>query len=133
MWRRIRTGLVAAAIAAVAVAGIGGPAQARSYDGFCESGEVCLYWGGNYYGGVADFVNDIYNYKSFRFKGSGAGVGQSLNDNSASVRSKARLFEVILCVDSYFRGKCFEMSPGDAYPDLGPDFTNELSSHFWHG
>jgi hypothetical protein len=40
---------------------------------------------------------------------------------------------VILCTNSYFGGECFEMSPGDAYPDLGPDFNNELSSHFWHG
>jgi hypothetical protein len=69
--RSIKATLIVAALAAVAVLGLGGPAQARSYDGLCESGEVCLYWGYDYQGGVADFYNDIYNYKSFRFKGSG--------------------------------------------------------------
>jgi Peptidase inhibitor family I36 len=131
--RRIRAGLLVAALGAVALLGIGGVAEARSYDGLCESGEVCLYWGGNYTGGVADFENTIYNYKSFYFKGHGSGAGSPLNDNSQSVRSRARGLDAVLCVDSYFRGKCFELKPGDAYLDLGPDFNNKLSSHFWHG
>jgi hypothetical protein len=130
--RKLRAALLVTAIATVAVAGLGGPAQAANYNGKCESGEVCLYWGGNYYGGVADFYHDIYNYKSFRFKGSGAGAGQSLNDNSASARNRARYAHAILCTDSYFGGDCMEMDPGDAYPDLGP-FNNELSSHFFFG
>jgi hypothetical protein len=130
--RRIRAAMVVAAIAAVTVAGLGGPAQARSYDGLCESGEVCLYWGYDYYGGVADFYNDIYNYKSFRFKGSGPGAGSSLNDNAASVRSKARFYEVEMCTDSLFRGQCFDLGPGGEVPELSPTFANELSSHFWH-
>jgi hypothetical protein len=133
MLRKLRAALLVTAIATLVVAGLGGPAQARSYDGLCESGVVCLYWGGNYTGGVADFDNTIYNYKSFRFKGYGSGVGSPLNDNSQSVKSKARAFDAVLCVDSYFRGKCFELAPGDAYLDLGPDFNNKLSSHFWHG
>jgi hypothetical protein len=130
--RSIKATLIVAALAAVAVLGLGGPAQARSYDGLCESGEVCLYWGYDYQGGVADFYNDIYNYKSFRFKGSGPGAGSSLNDNAASVRSKARFYEVEMCTDSYFRGECFDLGPGGEVPELGSAFANELSSHFWH-
>jgi hypothetical protein len=128
--RKLRAALLVTAIAALAVASLGGPAQATSYNGKCESGEVCLYWGGNYYGGVADFYNDIYNYKPFVFKGPSPGAGHPLNDNSMSARNKARFSNAILCVDAYFAGKCMEMDPGDAYPDLG-SYNNELSSHFW--
>ena len=130
--RKLRAALLVTAIATVAVASLGGPAQATSYNGKCESGEVCLYWGGAYYGGVADFYNDIWNYKSFVFKGPSPGAGHPLNDNSRSAKNKARWSKAVLCVDSNFGGKCMEMDPGDAYPDLGP-FNNELSSHFFFG
>ena len=76
--RRIRAGLLVAAIAAVALVGVGGVAQARSYDGFCESGEVCLYWGGNYYGGVEDFYK-TYTIQVVRSRGGAPSV--VLNDN----------------------------------------------------
>jgi Peptidase inhibitor family I36 len=130
--RRIGATVVAAIAAATLVGMIGRPAQARSYDGLCESSEVCLYWGYDYQGGVADFENTIYNYKSFYFKGHGPGAGSALNDNAASVRSKARFEKVEMCTDSYFRGKCFDLGPGGEVPELAPAFANELSSHFWH-
>lgn len=59
-------------------------------------------------------------------------MGQSLNDNSESVRNRDPNYWVMTCTDSYFRGTCFEIGANDAFPDLGPDFNNKLSSHWFH-
>ena len=129
--KRIRALAVAAVIAGGATLGVAGPASASSFNGLCETGEVCLFWGSNYYGSLADFSNNILNYKSFYFKSSGSGQGQTLNDNSESAKNHGRVEGVQLFVDSYYRGDWIAMAPGDQFPDFGP-YDNKFSSHKWY-
>ena len=48
--KRIRALAVAAAVAGGATFAVAAPANASSFNGVCETGEVCLFWGSNYYG-----------------------------------------------------------------------------------
>jgi hypothetical protein len=127
---RLKARLVAAVVGALAVIGVGVPAYAGNYNGSCESGEVCLYWGYNFSGGVAEFTGNIQNYNDYTFKGSGGGVGQNLNDNAASLKNRGRYMTITACTDSWRRGDCILAYPGEEYGDLGP-YANRLSSHGW--
>lgn len=131
MLHRVRTGVVALLLAAATVA-LAVPASASSYDGICETGEVCLFWGGSFNGGMADFYNDIHNYNSFVFKGSGVGVGQNINDNVASLRSRARFCNVTNYQHSWGRGDYTTTAPGEWRngQSLG-HLINQFSSHYW--
>jgi Peptidase inhibitor family I36 len=128
--QRSKLRLVVVVAGALALLGMALPATAGDYNGSCESGEVCLYWGYNYYGGVADFSGKVTNYKGYLFKGPAPGAGHPLNDNAASLRNRGRYMTVHACVDSWGRGDCIRAYPGEAYGDLGP-YANRLSSHYW--
>jgi hypothetical protein len=132
MLHRVRSGLVALLLGAAATAALAVPASASSYDGICETGEVCLYWGASLNGGMADFYNDIHNYTSFRFKGSGFGVGQNINDNVASLRNRGRVCNVTNYQHSWGRGDYTTTAPGEARngASLG-NLINQFSSHYW--
>ena len=130
MAQRHKLRLVVVVLGALAVLGMALPASASDYNGSCETGEVCLYWGYNFGGGVGDFSGNVNNYKSFTFKGSGGGVGKNMNDNVASLRNRGRYMTISACVDSWRRGDCIRAYPGEAYGDLGP-YANRLSSHGW--
>jgi hypothetical protein len=130
MVQRHKLRLVVVVLGALAVLGMALPPSAGDYNGSCETGEVCLYWGYNFGGGVGDFSGNVNNYKSFTFKGSGGGVGKNMNDNVASLRNRGRYMTILACVDSWRRGDCIRAYPGEAYADLGP-YANRLSSHGW--
>ena len=65
-------------------------AQAAARDGICESGEFCLYYNSDHAGSVSDFTTSITDYgasqpECYEFKGAGAGKGQCVKNNAASV------------------------------------------------
>jgi hypothetical protein len=72
--------MVTAAAAVAATVGFVLPANATSFNGACEGGEVCLWYNSNYGGPVFDDYNDLGNYSGWYFVNSSYG----LNDNSAS-------------------------------------------------
>lgn len=88
--------IVGAAVLAVglgiAVASV--PAQAAARDGVCDSAEFCYYHGSNQAGAISDHVGSLADYGTtqpscFEFKGSGAGVGQCIKNNAASVWNRS--------------------------------------------
>ncbi|WP_164545230.1 peptidase inhibitor family I36 protein [Antribacter gilvus] len=78
------------AVAAVAAGlGIGAavPAQAVELNGVCEHREACFYWDSNFGGAKIDLYSPRVDFSTLRFLSPGAGAGQYVKNNSASVRN----------------------------------------------
>jgi hypothetical protein len=125
-----RPALIAAGIALAAASGVwsGSTAQAATpRDGNCESHEVCLYWSSNFMGPMYDHSGDVTNYQGHNFPGYNIPV----NDNTMSVLNKANWMDVRLCTDTWWRGSCVVVAPGNSISRLENHLANQLSSHEW--
>jgi hypothetical protein len=76
---RLARALLAAGVVAAGV-GLAAPAHATSFNGVCETGEVCLWVDSNYGGPVFDDYNSLGYYPGNYFVNSSIG----LNDNASS-------------------------------------------------
>ena len=86
---------------ATATAALGGPmlataspTSAASRNGKCGSGEFCYYYNSNNKGSISDFTGSITDYGTteptcYDFKGSGAGQGNCVKNNAASVWNRS--------------------------------------------
>jgi hypothetical protein len=91
-----RLGVAAALVSSgLALAGPADPASAATArNGVCESGEFCLYWDYNKSGSVSDFQGSVSNYGAsqptcYEFRGPGAGQGECVKNNAASVWNRS--------------------------------------------
>jgi hypothetical protein len=127
MKRRIIGAVAAALVGATVFAGISSPAYATGST--CTSGDICLYWGSNWNGGIHAFYVEENNYQGYTFYHCTASNCE-LNDNAASLISKTRFSETMLCDNSYLRGGCMYVGIGDSVDgsEMG-SHANELSSH----
>lgn len=82
---RTALAVAAAAGAAAAALSVAPAAQAWPGDGRCESGEVCLYWGGNYTGANRDYLGSVWDFAGHRYPNNGTGGGSAVKNNAASV------------------------------------------------
>lgn len=126
--RKLRIAAVSLALAVTGVvAGVSNAEAATQRNGVCELHEVCLYWSTNYQGPLADYSGDVENYTGHNFPG----YNIPLNDNTLSVRNRGNWMDVRLCTNSYFRGDCIAIAPGNGVTELDSYLANKLSSHEW--
>ena len=123
--------VVTAGIAGAVVAQAG-PASADAYR--CFSNVVCLYYNTNYGGAMWASAGEVpnYNLSWIVFDNSGAGAGQRVNDNAASLRNGAWYLDVEVYEHSWWRGRSVKVQPGLGAPTLG-EVTNRASSHAFIG
>ena len=100
---------------------------ARPPNGRCESHEVCLYWSTNFQGPIWDHAGDVTNYSGYNFPGYNIPV----NNNTLSVRNRGNWMDVRLCTETWFRGSCVVVAPGNSIGLLEDHLANQLSSHEW--
>jgi len=104
------------------------PAQAATYDGRCDSGEVCVYENRGFQGGMADFDGDVNDYRSFSFVGV---PWVSLNDNASSLINKANWIPVYLYEHANQSGRLLtRVGPGDVQDQI--PYDNQASSHAFY-
>ncbi|WP_158603006.1 peptidase inhibitor family I36 protein [Jiangella rhizosphaerae] len=98
-----RSALAAAAALGAAVAALSAApaAQAWEGDGRCETGEVCLYWGGNYTGAFRDYSGSVWDFAGHRYPNNGTGAGQSVKNNAASVINRDGAAAIIYYNEGY--------------------------------
>src|SRR5690348_15356698 len=97
-------GVVAAALLGLAaVTVVSSPSYADGAN--CNRSDICLYWGGNWNGGVHAFVAEQDDYTGLYFYNCSASNCQ-LNDNAASIISKTIFSTTMLCDNSWLRGDC---------------------------
>jgi Peptidase inhibitor family I36/Peptidase family M23 len=132
-----RIGLVAAVLAGGLSAGLAAPASAATArDGSCEAGEFCLYYNSNHAGSVSDFTGSITDYGAtlptcYVFKGAGAGQGQCVKNNTASVWNRTS-GTVTVFYNSGHTGASQAIAAGGKV-NLNATLKNENASHRFGG
>ncbi|GAA2731139.1 hypothetical protein GCM10009867_04040 [Pedococcus aerophilus] len=107
-------------------------AQAAARDGICQSGEFCLYYNSDHAGSVSDFTGSISDYgatqpECYEFKGAGAGQGQCVKNNAASVWNRTS-GSVTVYYNSGYSGDSQTFASG-AKVNLNATLKNENASH----
>lgn len=127
--RRIGRLLAVAVIGGGLLLGVAAPAGAenRSWDGRCQSWEVCLYYYTNFGGYIYDTAFDDGNYSIRHF----VGVTAPLNDNTMSLRNNAWYAPVSICKHAWWGGPCLKTNAGYSRATLD-DLNNQGSSHIFH-
>jgi murein DD-endopeptidase MepM/ murein hydrolase activator NlpD len=107
---------------------ISAPAQAAvAQNGVCESGEFCLYYNSDRTGSLSDFTGSIADYGTYKFKSAGAGQGQLVKNNAASVRNLT-FGAVTVFYNSNYAGSSQTIAPGAAV-NLNTTLKNQNASH----
>jgi surface antigen len=124
------TGVVV--IAAGVSLAVSAPAQAASRDGVCDSGEFCLYYNSGNAGAVSDHTSSLADYGAaqpacYEFKGSGAGRGQCVKNNAASVLNRTSRTVRVYSTANY-GGSYQDIAPG-ASANLNATLKNRNASH----
>jgi hypothetical protein len=112
------------ALGAALAVGPASPAAADNFDGTCNAGELCLFWGYNYMAPSADFYNAVSNYHGWNFWNSQVW----LNDNTASAFCHTVAFSCTVWENSGYWGVKRRMARGEKVPDLGA-LVDNISSH----
>ena len=111
-------------------------AQAAARDGICQSGEFCLYYNSDHAGSVSDFTTSISDYgasqpECYEFKGAGAGQGQCVKNNAASVWNRTS-GSVTVFYNSGYSGDSQTFASG-AKVNLNATLKNDNAGHRFGG
>jgi len=135
-----RTARLAAATAAMVVGGIAlmpaSPASAASRDGVCDDGEFCYYFNSDNQGSISDFTGSVADYGTtqpscYDFKGAGAGQGQCVKNQAASVWNRSDQ-TVRVYYNSNYGGTSQDFAAG-AKGNLNASLKNQNASHQFLG
>jgi hypothetical protein len=134
--RRAVAGLLASVGIAASLVATAPGAHAADRDGICQSGEFCLYYNSDHAGSVSDFTGSIADYGAtqpdcYEFKGAGAGQGQCVKNNAASVWNRTG-GTVTVFYNSDFGGVSQSFAAG-AKVNLNATLKNENASHQFGG
>ncbi len=107
---------------------VSAPAHAAvAQNGVCESGEFCLYYNSDRTGSLSDFTGSISDYGTYKFRSAGAGQGQLVKNNAASVRNRT-FGAVTVFYNSSYGGSYQTVAPGAAV-NLNTTLKNQNASH----
>ena len=130
MFKKLGTALVALAALTAAAIVAAPAANATARNGVCESGEFCLYYNSGQAGSRVDLVNSQRDYGSgtgcIEFVSSGAGQGQCVKNNTASVWNRTGK-PVFVFYNSDFGGT-YDQIPDGAQVNLNSNVYNNNAS-----
>jgi hypothetical protein len=113
--RRAATVVAAFGLMSGAVFVSAGPASAAEGDRNCETGDVCLYYSPDLKGALAAFYWNNGSHHNYNFPGGqGAGSGQRLADNAASVKNRARFVGVRIFEHINYGGVSIYVGPANS-------------------
>ncbi|WP_026911923.1 peptidoglycan DD-metalloendopeptidase family protein [Patulibacter minatonensis] len=107
-------------------------AQAATRDGVCDPGEFCYFFNSGQQGSVSDFAGslDVYGTTQpgcYEYRGPGAGKGQCVKNQAASVWNRSA-GPVTVYFNSGYQGASQTFAAG-AKGNLKPGLKNENASH----
>jgi hypothetical protein len=121
----VASGAVVAAVAGVGLAGTA-PASAAHKDGYCDSGEMCLYYFQNFGGPVFDLYYADNDFYGDRFPGT-----YILADNNTESGKNRDTYTWYLYTGANRTGYRGTATPG-SQGNFAPIFKNTISSGFWY-
>lgn len=133
-WLRLLAALGLAALAASLLVSVNSaPAQAAARDGKCDSGEFCYYYNSDYQGSISDHGASLADYGSsqpecYEFKGTGAGKGQCIKNNAASVWNRTSK-TIRVYFNSNYGGSYVDIASGARKNLRGTCCYNNNASH----
>lgn len=130
--KMIYVGVVAAAVLGGYTLTANSAQASAGRNGVCETGEFCLYFNSNQQGSVSDFTDSVSDYGTtlptcYVFKGSGAGQGECMKNQAASVRNRTSV-PVTVYFNSGFGGASQTIAAG-ASANLNATLKNQNASH----
>ena len=110
-----------------AVVGVAAPASAAARDGVCDSGEFCYYYNSDNAGSISDFTASVSDYATtqpscYDFKGAGAGQGECIKNNAASVWNRTGETVRVYYNTGY----------GGEYQNIGSGYKGQLSAELYN-
>ncbi|MBD0707173.1 MULTISPECIES: peptidase inhibitor family I36 protein [unclassified Streptomyces] len=130
-----RTALRRVAVTALALAALGGgalatagSASALQRDGHVEAGELGLYYSPDRGGAVFDLGNSDEDFSDDQFLGTGAGAGQSVDDNTASYWNNDT-YTWLVYTGTYRQGLAASLPPG-YIGNATATFRHQISSAY---
>lgn len=132
-WRRAAVGVAVAALAAAGLTTLATtPASAAARDGVCDAGEFCYYYNSDNAGSVSDFTGSVSDYGTtqpscYDFKGEGAGKGECIKNNAASVWNRSSV-TVRVYFNTGYGGSSQDFGAG-AKGNLNTTLKNNNASH----
>ncbi|MFJ3642432.1 peptidase inhibitor family I36 protein [Streptomyces sp. NPDC090108] len=131
MWSKAAVAGAAMTAAALAFAT---PASASSpKNGSCEIIEVCYYYNSDYAGSMIDYEGDEYSHHDDHFISSGAGQGQVVGNNAASVYcNDGPLFSCTTYFNSGYAGDSYTILGGKRANLPAWLKNNNASSSLWY-
>ncbi|MBD0707174.1 MULTISPECIES: peptidase inhibitor family I36 protein [unclassified Streptomyces] len=131
-----RTALRRVAVTALALAALGGgalatagSASALQRDGYMEAEEFGLYYSPDRGGAVFDLRNSDEDFTNDRFLGTGAGAGQSVDNNTASYWNNDT-YRWLVYTGTYRQGIVGSLPPG-YIGNATVNFRNQISSAYF--
>ncbi|MEV7237285.1 peptidase M23 [Streptomyces sp. NPDC051020] len=129
---RIRTIATTAAIAgALTLAGV---APASASGATCNegwgNGDLCLHYNSNNAGSHTGFVSSVSNQVGYTFKSAGAGQGQALKNNAASVQNWDHSRDAAVYFNSGYSGN-YDLALAWTGGNLAATYNNNASHNFW--
>lgn len=132
-WRRAAVGVAIAALAAGGLTTLATtPASAAARDGICDAGEFCYYYNSDNAGSVSDFTGSVADYGTtqpscYDYKGEGAGKGECIKNNAASVWNRSSVV-VRVYFNTGYGGATQDFAAG-AKGNLNATLKNNNASH----
>ncbi len=130
MFRRIAAATAATLGLAAALVTTAPTASATARNGVCETGEFCLYYNSDHLGSRVDLVNSQRDYGTgagcVEFVSSGAGQGQCVKNNTASVWNRTGKPVFVFYSSDY--GGTYDQIPDGAKVNLNANVKNDNAS-----
>ncbi|WP_199230646.1 peptidase inhibitor family I36 protein [Promicromonospora sp. AC04] len=109
------------------VVGVAAPASAAARDGVCDIGEFCYYYNSDNAGSISDFAGSVSDYATtqpscYDFKGAGAGQGECIKNNAASVWNRTGETVRVYYNTGY----------GGEYQNIGPGYKGQLNEELYN-
>ncbi|SNQ45603.1 conserved exported hypothetical protein [Frankia canadensis] len=102
----------------------------RHLDGACNVGDLCLWWGYNYYGSHADFYWADNNLNNDYFNSPGGGQGQRVGNNARSYANYDHYLTARAFTNTNYTGASVNLYPwtGNNFPG---GFADNVESFYW--
>jgi hypothetical protein len=121
-----------AAVAGKAGSKTGRPSGAvtQHVDGFCNTGDLCMWYLRGFSHSYVDFFFGDNNMADNVFLTSGFGQGQVVSNNAESAWNYDPTYTAWVCTDPDFQGACGFILPNTG-GDLNPTYLNNVESLYW--
>jgi hypothetical protein len=108
-----------------------GGARTQELDGFCNTGDLCLWYFSSFQGSHVDFFFGDDNLWDNVFNSAGAGLGSTVANNAESAWNYDPTYTAWVCAGTFQAGPCGWILPNSGGDLVYPTYFNNTESIHW--